>query len=73
MAQNVILKSMQILIPSAMRLDVLDKIHQGHQGIVKCRSRARQSVWWPGISREIQDMVQSCRICAGYKKIPLNH
>ena len=65
--QNVILKSMQILIPSAMRLGVLDKIHQGHQGIVKCRSRARQSVWWPGISREIQDMVQSCRICAGYK------
>ena len=67
LVQNVILKSVQILIPSAMRLDVLDKIHQGHQGIVKCRSRARQSVWWPGISREIQDMVQSCRICAGYK------
>ena len=42
---NVILKSMQILIPSVMRLDVLNNIHQGHQGIVKCRSRARQSVW----------------------------
>ena len=65
--QNVILKSMQILIPSVMRLDVLDKIHQGHQGIVKCRSRAKQSVWWPGISREILDMVKSCRVCAGYK------
>ena len=50
-----------------MRLDVLDKIHQGHQGIVKCRSRAKQSVWWPGISREILDMVKSCRVCAGYK------
>lgn len=50
-----------------MRLNVLNKIHQGHQGIVKCRSRARQSVWWPGISREMLDMVKSCRICAGYE------
>ena len=31
--QRVILKSMRILIPSAIRLEVLDKIHQGHQGI----------------------------------------
>ena len=47
-----------------MRLEVLDKIHQGHQGITKCRERAKQAVWWLGLSRQIQDMVESCRICA---------
>ena len=65
--QNVILKSMQILIPSVMRVDVSDKIHQGNQGLVKSRSRAKQSVWWPGISGGIQDMAQCCRIYVGYK------
>ena len=64
---NLILKSTRILIPSLMRLEVLDRIHQVHQGIVKCRARAKQSVWWPGLSREIQDMVQGCRICLQHK------
>ena len=26
--------------------------------------RAKSSVWWPGLSREIQDLVQQCRVCA---------
>ena len=62
--QNLIMKGMRILIPSNLRLDVLDKIHQGHLGITKCRERAKQSVWWPGLSTQVQDMVQSCRTCA---------
>ena len=64
---NLILKATRILIPSSLRLEVLDKIHQGHQGIVKCRARAKESVWWPGLSREIQDMIQGCRICLQHK------
>ena len=39
--RNVILKSSRILIPSLMRLEVLEKIHQGHQVITKCRERER--------------------------------
>ena len=62
--QNIILKGTRIVIPSSMRLEILDKIHEGHQGIVKCRERAKSSVWWPGLSREIQDLVQQCRTCA---------
>ena len=67
MVGNLILKATRILIPSSLRLEVLDKIHQGHQGIVKCRARAKESVWWPGLSREIQDMIQGCRICLQHK------
>ena len=54
----------RIHIPSSLRLDILDKLHEGHQGIVKCRERARQSVWWPGLSKEVEATVQQCRICS---------
>ena len=66
--QNLLVKDSRIVVPSAMRLEVMDKIHEGHQGISKCRARAKSAVWWPGLSREIQDMVSNCRICAKHQE-----
>ncbi|XP_015755105.1 PREDICTED: uncharacterized protein K02A2.6-like [Acropora digitifera] len=37
-------------------------------GISKCRARARMSVWWPGLSVAIEDMVKACFTCA--KELP---
>ena len=54
------LKDQRLIIPSSLRLDILDKIHAGHQGIRKYRERARESVWWPGLSTQIEDMVTTC-------------
>ena len=65
--QNVLLKDTRIVIPSSMRLEVLDKIHDAHMGINKCRERAKQAVWWPGLSKQIQDMVKNCQTCLKHK------
>ena len=35
MVQNILLKASRIVIPSSMRLEVLDKIYEGHLGITK--------------------------------------
>ena len=56
-----------LVIPTAMRRDVLKKIHTGHQSITKCRERARESVWWPGMSKELEEIVTNCPDCIKYR------
>ncbi len=58
----------RIVIPAALRKDILNKIHEGHQGVERCRMRARQSVWWPGVSSQIQQLVENCSECAKHVK-----
>lgn len=41
----------------------MHKVHQGHQGIFKCRQRVLNAVWWSGISRDIENLVKSCPVC----------
>lgn len=53
----------RIVIPTAMRELILERIHDGHQGLAKCRDRANQSVWWPKMSGDIVTKVQQCEFC----------
>ena len=41
----------------------MEQIHYGHQGIEKCMLKARESVFWPGISDDIWEAVERCGIC----------
>lgn len=60
---GLLLKGERVLIPTTMHKYILDKIHEGHQGIEKCRLRARECVHWIDINNDIEAMVKSCQIC----------
>ena len=60
---NLLLYGQRIVIPISLQKEVLSKIHEGHQGIQKCRLRANTSVWWLGISKHIKDLVERCPVC----------
>ena len=60
---DLLLFGTRIVVPKSKRAETLRKIHQGHQGIQKCRQRVSTAVWWPGVSREIEGLVKSCRVC----------
>ena len=51
-------KGSRLLIPSTLRQKVLEQIHEVHQGMEKCMLKARESVFWPGISDDIWEAVE---------------
>jgi hypothetical protein len=60
---DVIVHGTRVFIPILMRREMLRQLHGGHFGIDRCRSRARLSVWWPGIGSELTKFVLDCNIC----------
>ena len=60
---GILLYRSRIVVPKALQAKTLKKLHGGHQGIVRCRLRARTAVWWPGLSQQIADLLKKCPEC----------
>ncbi|XP_037520544.1 uncharacterized protein K02A2.6-like [Rhipicephalus sanguineus] len=61
---GILLKGPRNVIPSSLRPVVLTLLHEGHQGINRTKTLARELVWWPGISADIASLVSNCEQCA---------
>ncbi|KFD46795.1 hypothetical protein M513_12323 [Trichuris suis] len=47
---------------------IFKRIHCGHQGIVECVARARESVWWPNVISQLEEFVTNCRVCTSHRQ-----
>ena len=54
----------RVVIPETFQEEILHKLHGGHQGITHCHSRAKISVWWPGLTQQLKEFIQQCPQCA---------
>jgi hypothetical protein len=54
---GLLMRGCRLIFPTKVRTDILKRIHGGHQGITKCRMLARESMCWPGISTQIEEMI----------------
>jgi len=60
---GIVLFNARLVIPAAARQNILKKLHAAHQGIERTLRRARQTVYWPGISSDIKNVINSCEPC----------
>ena len=50
-----LLKVDKLIVPKMLQSEMLEKIHETHLGIVRCKSRARRVLLWPGMSAHRED------------------
>ena len=61
---GVLYKGDKIIIPTAMRRRMLEKIHAAHQGVEKSILNAIDTMYWPSMRRDSQETCENCPTCA---------
>ena len=65
---NMVIKGNQILIPTSLRSDILKDLHIPHLGIVKTNLLSKTCVYWPKITKDIQDLTEECSECQTHQR-----
>ena len=65
-----VLSGSRVVVPPAGHEKILKELHQGHPGITRMKGLARGFVWWPGMDRQLEDLVKSCPNCQLNQKSP---
>ena len=63
----IVFKGDRYLIPVSLRPEVLARIHRSHIGIEGCLRRARESVFWPGMTAALKNHVNQCDVCRTFE------
>ena len=66
---GLVLKGMRIVIPNEKREEILQQIHERHLGFSKCQVRAKETVYWPGINEQLEQLILNCQLCLKYSRL----
>jgi transposase InsO family protein len=64
---GLLLKGPQIVIPRNAQEHILQQLHTAHLGQEKTKLLAREIVYWIDINRDIDRLIQGCKICQHYQ------
>ena len=60
---GVIMLDSRMVVRQALRGHILQALHSAHQGVSGMRSQAQETVFWPGMSRDIEEVHSKCPTC----------
>ena len=58
----------RIIVPKEMRPEMLQYVHKGHQGKERYLLRARNTVFWPKMTYDVQQLIEKYIICQEHGK-----
>ena len=65
---GILYKGARLIIPKSERASILKVLLMGQYAIDKMSLRARETVYWPGMSKDISHTYHHCHICAKFAR-----
>ena len=65
---GIVMYASRVVIPTSLRMAVLESLHTAHQGVTKTLQRAQNSVFWPGLRKHVEDKCSSFDVCLRAEK-----
>ena len=63
---GLVFKGERLLIPKQMRSSMKERLHSSHIGGNGCLRRARECMYWPGMTAELKEYISQCEMCSRY-------
>ena len=57
---DVIAKGEAIFIPKMLRDEMKSRLHSSHLGYDSMMQRARNTIFWPGIAKDVKQLADNC-------------
>ena len=65
---GILYKGLLVIIPVSPRADMPKKLHSSHVGTEVCIRKASDSLFWPGLRKDIANLVSNYHFCAEINK-----
>jgi hypothetical protein len=60
---GVFLNSQRVVVPESLRRVHIEQLRRGHPGVEATKKRARDVVYWPTITKDIEYVISWCKPC----------
>ena len=64
---GIIFRGTRCVIPKTARPRVRERLHNAHTGVQGTLRRARDCVYWPGMTHDLIDYISACKTCNKYQ------
>ena len=65
---GLVLKGTRIIIPDKKREEILKLILEGYLGLNRCKMRAKETMYWPGMNEQLEQLILNCQLCLKYSR-----
>ena len=60
---QLVMRGDRVVMPQSLWEHIIKLAHEGHQGMVRTKTRLREKVWWPQMDKQVEEVVRACHPC----------